>query len=71
MSESCTQQAEKLYLPHIQSPADLRALPDEAIPALCEELRATLVETVSERNVSPSAIQETVTLPCLNSVTPE
>ena len=48
MSESCTQQTEKIYLPRIQSPADLRALPDEAIPALCEELRATLVETVSE-----------------------
>ncbi len=35
------------YLPDIHSPADLRALPDEAIPALCTELRETLVETVS------------------------
>ena len=39
--------AEK-YLSHIQSPADLRALPAEAMPALCAELRETLVETVTE-----------------------
>ena len=34
------------YLSNIHSPADLRALPAEAIPSLCEELRETLVETV-------------------------
>ncbi len=36
------------YLPHIHTPADLRALPDEAMPALCAEIRATLVETVGK-----------------------
>ena len=35
------------YLPHIHTPADLRALPAEAIPALCQEIRETLVETVT------------------------
>lgn len=35
------------YLPDIHTPADLRALPAEAIPALCEEIRETLVETVT------------------------
>ena len=35
-------------LPHIHTPADLRALPAEAIPALCAEIRETLVETVTE-----------------------
>ena len=39
--------AEK-HLPHIHTPADLRALPAEAIPALCAEIRETLVETVTE-----------------------
>ena len=34
-------------LPHIHTPADLRALPAEAIPALCAEIRETLVETVT------------------------
>ena len=38
--------AEK-HLPHIHTPADLRALPAEAIPALCAEIRETLVETVT------------------------
>ncbi len=36
------------YLPDIHTPADLRALPDEAIPVLCAEIRETLVETVSQ-----------------------
>ena len=36
------------YLPHIHDPRDLKALPDGAIPALCEEIRQTLVETVTE-----------------------
>ena len=38
--------AEK-YLPAIHTPADLRALPAESIPALCQEIRETLVETVT------------------------
>ncbi len=32
----------------IHSPADLRAFPEEALPRLCEELRAYLLEVVSE-----------------------
>ena len=36
------------YLPAIHTPADLRALPAEAIPALCAEIRETLVETVTQ-----------------------
>ena len=39
--------AEK-YLPAIHTPRDLRALPAEAIPALCAEIRETLVETVTK-----------------------
>ena len=35
------------YLPTIHTPADLRALPTEAIPALCAEIRETLVDTVT------------------------
>ena len=30
----------------ISSPADLRAMPEEAMPALCEEIRAYLLETI-------------------------
>ena len=36
------------YLPTIHTPADLRALPVEAIPSLCAEIRETLVETVTK-----------------------
>ena len=36
------------YLPTIQSPADLRDLPREAIPALCAEIRGVLVDTVTQ-----------------------
>ena len=36
------------YLPRIHTPADLRALPREEIPALCREIRETLVNTVTE-----------------------
>ena len=35
------------YLSRIHTPADLRALPREAIPALCGEIREALVETVT------------------------
>lgn len=35
------------YLPDIHSPADLKSLPADAIPALCQEIRDTLVETVT------------------------
>ena len=34
------------YLPQIHSPEDVKALPAEAIPSLCREIRETLVETV-------------------------
>ncbi|NLC80450.1 MAG: 1-deoxy-D-xylulose-5-phosphate synthase, partial [Lentisphaerae bacterium] len=36
------------YLQHIQSPSDLRTLPAEALPALAEELRAVILDTVSK-----------------------
>lgn len=42
-----TPTAEK-YLSSIHTPADLRALPAKAIPALCAEIRKTLVDTVTE-----------------------
>lgn len=32
----------------IHSPADLKALPEEALPALCEELRQVMIEQVTE-----------------------
>lgn len=44
MSESEPHHA---YLPSIHTPADLKALPAEEIPALCSEIRDTLVKTVS------------------------
>lgn len=34
-------------LPNIHSPADLQALPAEKIPVLCQEIRETLVDTVT------------------------
>ena len=35
-------------LPSIHGPSDLKALPREAMPVLCQEIRDTLVETVSK-----------------------
>ncbi len=46
MSET-TETKKRDYLPDIHTPADLQALPAEAIPDLCEEIRRTLVDTVS------------------------
>ena len=40
------------YLERIHSPADLKALPESALPELAKEIRATLVETLSEENPS-------------------
>ena len=37
-----------VLLENINSPADLRALPEESLPDLCEELRSYLIEVVSE-----------------------
>ncbi|WP_454980326.1 1-deoxy-D-xylulose-5-phosphate synthase [Capnocytophaga haemolytica] len=39
----------KQLLQHINSPADVRKLPVEALPALAEELRAYIIEVMSER----------------------
>jgi 1-deoxy-D-xylulose-5-phosphate synthase len=36
------------YLQHIQAPSDLRTLPAEALPALAEELRTVILDTVSK-----------------------
>ncbi len=40
--------ASKHLLPSIHSPAELKALPTEDIPALCQEIRDVLVETVTK-----------------------
>src|SRR5688572_32010899 len=37
-------------LPTINSPADLKALPDEVLPHLAEEVRAELIRVLSEDN---------------------
>ena len=42
-----TPTATEHFLSSIRSPADLKALPVESLPALCDEIRATLVETVT------------------------
>ena len=34
-----------MYLEHISSPEDLRALPSSALPALCEEIRCAIIES--------------------------
>ncbi len=48
MAEKKTEPIEASYLKHIHTPADLRDLPDEAIPALCREIRSELVSTVTK-----------------------
>jgi len=40
------------YLETIHSPADLKALPEGVLPELAQEIRETLVETLSEQNPS-------------------
>ena len=34
-----------MYLEHISSPEDVRALPSSALPALCEEIRGAIIES--------------------------
>ena len=34
-----------MYLTHVTSPADVKALPTSALPALCEELRSAIIES--------------------------
>ena len=46
-ADGALQTEETAYLPGIHSPADVKALPAEAMPALCREIRETLVETVT------------------------
>ncbi len=46
-ADGALQAEETAYLPGIHSPADVKALPAEAMPALCREIRETLVETVT------------------------
>ncbi|MBQ7623966.1 MAG: 1-deoxy-D-xylulose-5-phosphate synthase, partial [Clostridia bacterium] len=36
------------YLSNINSPEDLKKLPEEALPALCEEIRAFLIDNISK-----------------------
>lgn len=36
------------FLPHIDSPADLRKLPVEALPAVCAELRRDIIEELAD-----------------------
>ena len=47
-SQTLAENQMKQYLPGIHSPEDLRALPPEAIPTLCREIRDILVETVTQ-----------------------
>ena len=47
-SKSNTEATAAPYLPRIQSPEDLRSLTADEIPALCAEIRETLVETVTK-----------------------
>ncbi len=47
LADRVAEQASPL-LPNIHSPADLKALPAEKMPALCREIRDTLVETVTQ-----------------------
>jgi hypothetical protein len=37
-------------LPNINSPADIKALPDEALPLLAEEVRTELIRILSDDN---------------------
>ena len=36
------------YLSHIDSPADLRKLPIEALPAVCDELRRDIIDELAD-----------------------
>lgn len=47
MSVPDTTRPQTPTLDQIQRPEDLRALPDEALPAVVEELRAELIDAVS------------------------
>ncbi|MBR2413623.1 MAG: 1-deoxy-D-xylulose-5-phosphate synthase [Clostridia bacterium] len=38
---------EKKYLPAVQSPSDLKNIPEEQLPVLAQEIRETLIETLS------------------------
>ncbi len=38
---------EMKYLPTVQSPSDLKKIPDEQLPVLAQEIRNTLIETLS------------------------
>ncbi|XHR30285.1 MAG: 1-deoxy-D-xylulose-5-phosphate synthase [Chthoniobacteraceae bacterium] len=38
------------YLENINNPSDLKALPESVLPELAEEIRATLINTLSEEN---------------------
>ncbi len=47
-AEAASAAGEQPILPGIHSPADVRALSEDEIPALCREIRRTLVDTVTE-----------------------
>lgn len=40
--------SEDRYLPHIHSPADVKKIPEEELPALAQEIRERMIETVSK-----------------------
>ena len=40
--------ADYTYLPHINSPADLRQLPLDALPKVCDELRHDIIKELSD-----------------------
>jgi len=48
MSFYLTMEQDSTYLPHIDSPADLRKLPLAALPTVCQELRQYIIQTLAD-----------------------
>ena len=53
---TCGRKEPVLYLSHVTSPADVKALPASALPTLCEELRSAIIESsaVAGGHVGPN-----------------
>ena len=46
--DQMTEATKLKYLPHIDSPDDLRALPEKALPEVCDELRQTIIDELAD-----------------------